>query len=213
VLGREANIPASAMPSTERRNTAKFHFESGRPCLDLVRTLKERRTSAVERLATPADLARWISESGIAPDLTIARLRHMDLEAARDLREAIYDIVAARRRGRAPSLAAVARVNEFASKPLPIPRLSPQGDRYAHMPTGASLPSIFSILARDAINLVSSPLIARVRTCANAACTALFLDTSRPGTRRWCSMESCGNLVKVRSYRARLRNESRRRAD
>jgi len=198
------------MPSTERRDTEKFHFESGRPCLDFVRTLKERRTSAVERLATPADLSRWISETRIAPDLTIPQLRRKDVEAARNLREAIYDIVTARRRSRAPSLAAVARVNEFASKPLPIPRLSSQGDRYTHMPTGACLPSIFSLLARDAINLVSSPLIARVRTCANAPCTVLFLDTSRPGTRRWCSMESCGNLVKVRTYRARLTNESRR---
>ncbi|MEE1805114.1 CGNR zinc finger domain-containing protein, partial [Streptomyces sp. BE133] len=28
-------------------------------------------------------------------------------------------------------------------------------------------------------------------------------DTSRPGRRRWCAMERCGNLHKVRAHRAR----------
>ena len=31
----------------------------------------------------------------------------------------------------------------------------------------------------------------------------LFVDQSRPGSRRWCSMQRCGNLAKVRSYRDR----------
>lgn len=38
---------------------------------------------------------------------------------------------------------------------------------------------------------------ARVRACANAECVLWFLDTSRPGTRRWCSMAGCGNRDKA----------------
>lgn len=48
-------------------------------------------------------------------------------------------------------------------------------------------------MARDALDLVTSPALGRVRACAGADCGALFLDTSRPGTRRWCSMNTCGN--------------------
>jgi predicted RNA-binding Zn ribbon-like protein len=44
----------------------------------------------------------------------------------------------------------------------------------------------------------------RVRGCANSECVLWFLDTSRPGTRRWCSMAACGNRDKaVRHGRVR----------
>jgi predicted RNA-binding Zn ribbon-like protein len=33
----------------------------------------------------------------------------------------------------------------------------------------------------------------------------LFLDTSRSHTRRWCSMEQCGNRSKVAAFNARSR--------
>lgn len=37
----------------------------------------------------------------------------------------------------------------------------------------------------------------RVRACANHECVLWFLDASRPGTRRWCSMAACGNRDKA----------------
>jgi predicted RNA-binding Zn ribbon-like protein len=37
----------------------------------------------------------------------------------------------------------------------------------------------------------------RIRGCANPDCVLWFLDTSRPGTRRWCSMSACGNRDKA----------------
>ena len=46
----------------------------------------------------------------------------------------------------------------------------------------------------------------RIRGCANPDCVLWFLDTSRPGTRRWCSMAACGNRDKaVRHGRIRHR--------
>lgn len=45
----------------------------------------------------------------------------------------------------------------------------------------------------------------RVRECANPACTLWFLDVSRPGTRRWCSMSACGNRDKALRH-GRLRS-------
>ena len=50
------------------------------------------------------------------------------------------------------------------------------------------------------IDLVGST---RLRQCAGDNCALLFLDTSRPGKRRWCSMERCGNRNKVREFRSR----------
>jgi predicted RNA-binding Zn ribbon-like protein len=59
-----------------------------------------------------------------------------------------------------------------------------------------------SLLARDALDLVSSPALARVRRCADPTCGALFYDGSRPGHRRWCSMDVCGNRAKKQTLRS-----------
>jgi predicted RNA-binding Zn ribbon-like protein len=43
----------------------------------------------------------------------------------------------------------------------------------------------------------------RIHRCRGPDCILWFLDTSRNGTRRWCSMDVCGNRSKVRRHRAR----------
>ncbi|BBG05122.1 MULTISPECIES: CGNR zinc finger domain-containing protein [Pseudonocardia] len=45
----------------------------------------------------------------------------------------------------------------------------------------------------------------RVRRCAHDGCVLHFLDTTRNGTRRWCSMASCGNRSKSNRHYARTR--------
>jgi predicted RNA-binding Zn ribbon-like protein len=44
-----------------------------------------------------------------------------------------------------------------------------------------------------------------VRECANDKCLWLFLDDSKNGTRRWCSMSACGNRAKAHRHYARLK--------
>ncbi|WP_312630257.1 CGNR zinc finger domain-containing protein [Pseudofrankia sp. BMG5.37] len=67
-------------------------------------------------------------------------------------------------------------------------------------PTSARL----GLIARDALDLVTSPAIERVHECAAEDCRALFLDSSRPGTRRWCSMNICENRAKKENLRGRV---------
>jgi predicted RNA-binding Zn ribbon-like protein len=43
----------------------------------------------------------------------------------------------------------------------------------------------------------------RLRQCANAKCRWLFVDDSKGGSRRWCSMSTCGNRAKVQRHALR----------
>lgn len=45
----------------------------------------------------------------------------------------------------------------------------------------------------------------RIRKCAAADCVLHFVDVSRGGDRRWCSMAACGNRSKVRRHRIEAR--------
>ncbi|HET7658565.1 MAG TPA: CGNR zinc finger domain-containing protein [Bacillales bacterium] len=55
-------------------------------------------------------------------------------------------------------------------------------------------------VAKSAGDLLASTEISRVKQCEGDDCGWMFLDTSRNHSRRWCSMEDCGNRVKVKRH-------------
>ncbi|MFH8986812.1 CGNR zinc finger domain-containing protein [Streptomyces sp. NPDC017940] len=60
------------------------------------------------------------------------------------------------------------------------------------------------LAARNYLTLLDSAPD-RIRGCAHEACVLHFFDTSRNGTRRWCSMALCGNRAKASRHYARSR--------
>jgi len=67
----------------------------------------------------------------------------------------------------------------------------------------AATPKAASLLAPvlwSAGDLFVGERLGRVRLCANGKCRWLFLDDSSSGTRRWCSMSSCGNRAKAHRH-------------
>lgn len=178
----------------------RFRAGSGRLCLDFVRTLRHRGTpDAVEELPDNTALLAWINQCGPVPAESAALGA---ATAAQILREAVFTLVEAARPGRSehPDPRAVAidvarqLVNRAASAAVPVPVLGPDGQlRWrADDPVAATL----SLVARDVLDLITSRALNRLRACANPDCGALFVDSSRPGMRRWCSMGTCGNRAK-----------------
>jgi predicted RNA-binding Zn ribbon-like protein len=55
----------------------------------------------------------------------------------------------------------------------------------------------------SAAELLTSPLLGRVRECASDTCGWLFLDLSPNRSRRWCDMQSCGNRAKAKRFHSR----------
>jgi len=56
-------------------------------------------------------------------------------------------------------------------------------------------------VVQAAVDLLRSDAATSVKRCG--ACRFLFVDTSKNGGRRWCSMEDCGKTAKMRRYVAR----------
>jgi predicted RNA-binding Zn ribbon-like protein len=98
------------------------------------------------------------------------------------------------------SAADFATVND-AVGPVPVPRLGADRRKAWEVPvTGAQ---ILSLAARETIDLIGTGKVNRIRMCEGNRCYLMFFDTSRPGNRRWCSMQRCGNRHKVGNYRSR----------
>ncbi|MEO5875887.1 MAG: CGNR zinc finger domain-containing protein [Streptosporangiaceae bacterium] len=183
-----------------------FRFDAGAVCLDFAHTGGEGRYAVFETLHKPADLAEWLSQPPLAAGITDPVTPH-ELTAAKALRQAIWDAAHARTAHRPLPTAVIATINRAASTAPLIPELAADGMTAGWAPP-VQATQVLSTMAREMIELLSGPLSERLRECASDDCPLVFVDTSRPGARRWCAMERCGNRHKLRALRARRTPDS-----
>ena len=176
-----------------------FRFRAGWWCLDLCSTVVWRHVGPVELLRQPADLARWLLEAQLIDEPV--EVGDAELESARSLREAVYRLSIAHLAGDPLPAPEVATVNEMAARPSRFPQLTAAGQACLRDPRPVS--GAIAAMAAECIELLTGPLSGRLRECAAADCAFLFVDTSRPGRRRWCAQNRCGNRHHVREHRAR----------
>ncbi|MEU5737511.1 CGNR zinc finger domain-containing protein [Streptomyces tendae] len=183
-----------------------YRFDPGALCLELLTTGGPGDFARWEVLYEPADLVTWADRSRLPDGLDLS-VDRTDVARARALRDALFLLAADRAHGRPLRPAHLDVVNAAAAVPPLATRLEPDGGR-AWAP-GATGPALLSTVARDAIELFTGPYADRIRECGAHNCFLLFVDTSRPGRRRWCAMEHCGNREKVRAHRARQAPDER----
>lgn len=181
----------------------RYRFEPGNFCMELLVTGGPGPAGvAYEILHAPENLASWMLDSRlteVAPlELQDLAITDDGLACVRHFRDTMWAVGEALAHGQAPEKSHLRVIND-AVGPMPRPRIDLEtGKRAWTAPiTGEQ---IVGAAAREAIDIVDSP---RLRQCAGDNCYLLFLDTSRPGNRRWCSMERCGNRHKVREHRSR----------
>jgi predicted RNA-binding Zn ribbon-like protein len=180
-----------------------FSFRAGHAALDLCATLTGRaKPSPCDLLASPRDLDRWLKAAGLARTASSAQ---DDLEIARKLRAAIYALAVARAAGKPAPARARSELNGLAEQPGATLRLAEDG----HLRVTGSARAMLATLAQDAVRLLGSPQSERIRQCESPTCSRLFLDNSRGGDRRWCSMSPCGNRAKVAEFRRRKQSGPR----
>jgi predicted RNA-binding Zn ribbon-like protein len=181
-----------------------FHRKGGTLCLDLVGTLYDWRDRRVERLSTPERLAEWLEFIHLPSPAGACGAA--DLEAARQLREAVHAVVRAVLDGEQPTAQSIATLNAAARQPTPPPGLGADGRTRSDGPA-PSMSGLLSLIARDAVDLLTGPDAGRIRECEGADCSMLFVDRSRPGHRRWCAMKGCGEKAAAAAYRRRKAGE------
>jgi predicted RNA-binding Zn ribbon-like protein len=171
-------------------------------------TLTDRHGSTLERLATPQSLATWWVLNGLG--FENMPVTESDLAQARQLREVIHRVGSAVAKGRQADSADVEILNGYARAGAADLALV-DGRACWEIPIDEPNLAAMRIVAHDAIFAVGGQDADRVRACERAECRGLFIDTSRAGNRRWCSMNTCGNREKkAQMKRANVHRSGRR---
>jgi len=176
-----------------------FLWDGGRPCLDLINTLRDRKTGHRELLRGPDELAEWLDGAGLlTPPLAVTDAH---VEVARALRDAVDRLVLGEVRQSDVEL-----VNEVAAVTPAPRRLAVEAENRLVVRAGIEHDPVavgIGRVAADAIELLAGR--SAIKICASADCGVRFEDRSPAGNRQWCSMSRCGNREKARQHYRRRR--------
>lgn len=202
----------------DEQQAENLKLAGDRLCLDFTNTVAWRTTDhPQERLASYTDLVMWSQHANaVTEQETHQLLEHAAhrpalasavLEQAIVLREAIYRIFSAVAGRRTPKTDDITTLNSFLSKAMSRLRLAltPDGFTWSWTGDGNSLEQVLWPVAQSAAELLTSSELDRVGMCPGDGCGWLFFDTSKNRSRRWCSMEDCGNRAKARRHYQRKR--------
>jgi predicted RNA-binding Zn ribbon-like protein len=174
-----------------------------------------------DKLGNYSDLVEWSQHAGI---ITAPESRRLIEEGRRNatesgkvferavaLREAFYRVFKARLTGATPRSIDLDIVNDELQRARSHERLTRAGDdfKWEWVGPAAALDRMLWSIAHSGAEYLTAGDLSRLRECGGEECGWLFEDTSKNRSRQWCVMQDCGNLEKVRRFRARQQRGSK----
>ncbi len=192
-------------------NIGTIRFDGGKLCLDYINTVYDRLEEPLnDYLKSVNDLIQWSFMAKLIDSDTMKTLKQnapgktekadaFFTEAIR-LREILYAVFLSIARDERIPDRDLDDFNKLLSIYFPHLKIIHSRSGYNEgwdYPPG-SLYLISAPILKDAYDLLLSGKQNRIRECPN--CGWLFYDSSKNGSRRWCSMTTCGSNVKALSW-------------
>ncbi len=187
-----------------------FLFLANHPSLDFINTQMVVRGKSVDLLRGFEDLIAWLVQAKLV-DATQGKeaMRYWDrteqerffgemMTFRQTLRHMAEHIVA----GDHIPASTVTAINRVLSQCPGYPQLAHVGghfERRFHF-QDEQTPRLFAPLAEAASDLLCSRDLSLVKKCRNVSCVLYFYDTTKNHARNWCSMQLCGNRMKVSAH-------------
>lgn len=202
----------------------KNHFideiplDGGVLCLDFLNTVHDRKKELTEDyFQSVEDILRWARKVLVISESSYEVLyRKLDpgnpqsnsfFGKALELRDLLYNIFYSITLDKEPLPEELNAFSDYLSKYFNSIAVRYTDNRFTETWKwkGDDPARILMTVVKSAYDLLLSERLDRVKECPN--CGWLFLDTTRNGKRKWCSMKSCGSTVKALDYYYRKKGE------
>ena len=191
-----------------------FLFVGNHLALDFLNTKPILDDGPKEFLPDVRALERWLAASGLlaSPKAKATVRRWRDSNEARALlreilafRERLRTTIIRHEAGEAISDAFIAEVNRLLQAHPCRVVLRKAGAKFKRETVfePQEPADVWSPIVAAVAELIADVPALRIRKCES--CVVHFYDISKKGSRRWCSMNICGNKIKVAAYQARNR--------
>jgi predicted RNA-binding Zn ribbon-like protein len=155
-----------------------------------------------DRLDKPGWLEQWLKDHHLSvtrpPDPE-------DVQALKSLRSLLQRMVKGFAAGKAPSYADIEELNKTMADGPVIRRLVENDGSYRMEQTAVrrDWPQVMADIAASFAQTLAEGDSSRIRICENPDCLWVYYDDTRNRSKRYCDDKMCGNLMKVRRFRAR----------
>ena len=205
------------MNEREMLKSDRWDYGAGHRALDFANTMDWHLSDhPKDRLRSYGDFADWALQGRV---ISPAQKRALDAEAkvhprhaqralaaARQLRDALQRLFDAEATAVKANASDLELLKGTVAKAVAQARIEKNGGlAFAWPEVTGDLEYPLDALAWISMELLSSNEHKMIGQCADdRGCGFLFLDTSKNHSRRWCSMEGCGNRAKAkRHYKAK----------
>jgi predicted RNA-binding Zn ribbon-like protein len=188
------------------RPLAELPFVADHPALDFLNTAEERgHPQAGEALHSPADLRLWGRRYGLLEPGELEPAREArELQRALEARELLYRVLFTRVHGGDYAADDLRQLAELESEAFAAGELVPGADgSLAWGWPRTELSTVRHVAVTSALDLLRSGSGARIKQCPGDHCGWFFIDATKRGNRRWCSMGECGQEAKTARRRQR----------
>ena len=188
--------------------------------LDFVNTVHDRHEEPLrDLLQNYLDLVTWVYYADAISDSQKEFLLKIGCENqcsadqiykdALQLRETFYEFILTVINQDEVSATNIQLINQWLSKAFSNLELAQLNGHFVldWNAENFELESVLWPIIRAFADLVTSEDINHIKQCGN--CGYLFVDNSKNKSRRWCSMEICGNRVKARRFAEKARFPSK----
>jgi predicted RNA-binding Zn ribbon-like protein len=196
-----------------REKVDGFLFVGNHLALDLLNTRIIPDQAPVELLPDTAALEKWLMAAGLVSAKgkgLVRRWRDSEegrrfLKELRSFRERLRAAVIQQEAGATISARFLAELNRLLEEyPMRIAVSAKHGKLQREVRFEPSTPrEVWAPIIAATADLLTEVESSRVRKCES--CIMHFYDVSKKSSRRWCSMNICGNKVKVAAYQQRRR--------
>lgn len=191
-----------------------FLFLANQPILDFLNTKPVLAAGPTELLPDFRAFERWLIASGMvtSPGLKAIVRGWRDsskatafLQQLIEFRERLREAVLRMENGSSPGHAFLSEINSLLQQYPRHTSLHQRGGTIVRetLFTLREPADLWTLFVEATAVLLSETQSRRIRKCES--CVLHFFDTSKKGSRRWCSMNICGNKLKVAAYQKRKR--------
>jgi predicted RNA-binding Zn ribbon-like protein len=195
----------------DKKDFSHLRLDGGNLSLDFINTISDRFEDPLyDHLSSYSDLLFWAEYAGGIKEHQKKQLLNMRLKnqekaekvfgQAQELREAMYRYVDSMIKHERVPNADAQLINEWLADAFSQLALVQSGGEISldWKNEEMRLEHVLRPIIRSFAELVTSDFRRRVKKCPN--CGWVFVDQSKNNSRRWCSMETCGNRVKVQRH-------------
>ncbi|MBE5102336.1 CGNR zinc finger domain-containing protein [Priestia aryabhattai] len=185
----------------------------GSAWINLVNTTYISEKQIIDILIEPSSTLQWLEENNLLRESDFLTLENeqllnsliIELRSLRNLIKMILDDL--EQQGKL-SLNVTEQLKRLTKQVKVSLTIDSESDKLKLVPEGITTRDhVLYMIIYSVIQTLDTIPTHRIRNCEHPECRLSFVDTSKSGKRRWCSMELCGNRQKAAEFYARKKKK------